>query len=77
MRAVAEVSTGGVQTCLFSAAHSPAAVGPVGGKTEEQEQQKKKKAVLGACREAWQPSSKAERESGCGNKDVGLEDNSM
>lgn len=45
MRAVAEVSTGGVQTCLFSAAHSPAAVGPVGGKTEEQEQQKKKGCV--------------------------------
>ena len=31
------------------------------GKTEERESQQKK-AVLGACVEAWQPSSKVERE---------------
>lgn len=44
------------------------AVEPVRRKAEEHQFQRKK-AVLGACVEAWQPSSKMERRgSGCGNK---------
>lgn len=57
-------------------AHGAVAPGPVRGNTEECESQQKKKP-LRAYAEAWVPSFEVGRESGCGNRNVRIEDDGM